>query len=110
MLRTLQYGKELVSIATTEQGVTATFKDGTTENGSLLIGCEGAHSVARNWLFQAAPNEADMIELPISSFTTLAKLGREMALTVRNVHPTYWITMDPTGLFTFYSRTCFRPS
>ncbi|KXX79373.1 FAD-dependent urate hydroxylase [Madurella mycetomatis] len=99
----LRYGKKLASITTTDQGVTASFEDGTIEHGSLLIGCEGAHSITRNWLFQSSPMDADMIELPISSFSTLTKLGREMALAVRNVHPTYWITLDPTGLFAFYS-------
>ncbi|KAK4111756.1 FAD/NAD(P)-binding domain-containing protein [Canariomyces notabilis] len=99
----IRYGKRLVSIATTEQGVTATFEDGTTEEGSLLIGCEGAHSVARNFLFQMTPNEAELLELPISAFVTITNFSRDLALALRKVHPTYVITVDPTGLFFFCS-------
>ncbi|GAB1318079.1 FAD-dependent monooxygenase cctM [Madurella fahalii] len=99
----VRYGKKLASIATTDRGVTATFEDGTIEQGSLLIGCEGAHSISRNWLFRSSPMDANLVELPISSFNTITKLGREIALAVRNIHPTYWITLDPTGVFNFCS-------
>jgi 2-polyprenyl-6-methoxyphenol hydroxylase-like FAD-dependent oxidoreductase len=98
-----------VSIATTEQGVTATFEDGTTEEGSLLIGCEGAHSIARNFLFQMTPKEAELLELPISAFVTITNFRRNLALALRKVHPTYVITVDPTGLFFFCSGMSASP-
>jgi 2-polyprenyl-6-methoxyphenol hydroxylase-like FAD-dependent oxidoreductase len=98
-----QYGKKLQSIATTEQGVIATFEDGTVESGTLLIGAEGAHSVAREWLFQSTPQDAALQEVPISSFATLANLNRETALSLRKVHPTYCIALNPSGLFVWYS-------
>ncbi|KAL2016598.1 hypothetical protein VTK56DRAFT_3255 [Thermocarpiscus australiensis] len=99
----VRYAKKLAAISTSGPGVTALFEDGTVEHGDLLIGADGAHSVTRQWLFQSSPQEAALQEVPISYFATLCKLGREMALAVREIHPTYSMTMNPNGLFTFVS-------
>lgn len=99
----LQYGKRLQSINTTEEGVTATFADGTVESGTLLIGAEGAHSVTRDWLFQASPQDAALQTVPISSFATLTRFNRDIASSLRDIHPTYCITLDPNGLFTWFA-------
>jgi 2-polyprenyl-6-methoxyphenol hydroxylase-like FAD-dependent oxidoreductase len=41
------HGKRLVSATEDEDGVTASFEDGTTERGDLLLGADGIHSVVR---------------------------------------------------------------
>jgi 2-polyprenyl-6-methoxyphenol hydroxylase-like FAD-dependent oxidoreductase len=99
----LQHSKRLRSIATREEGVTATFEDGVVEKGTLLIGAEGAHSVTRKWLFGSSPDHAALQHVPISCFTTLVKLKRETALSLREIHPTYCLTVDPNGLMTFFA-------
>ncbi len=103
MLTPMQYSKKLQSIATSDKGVTATFTDGTTESGTLLIGAEGAHSVTRNWLFQACPSDTSLHDIPISSFCTLTKFPRELASTLRALHPIYSMALDPSGQMTWFS-------
>ncbi|KAK4155973.1 hypothetical protein C8A00DRAFT_41448 [Chaetomidium leptoderma] len=99
----VRYGKRLQSIDTSEEAVSATFTDGTVETGTLLIGADGAHSVTRDWLFRSRPEDGALHALPISSFIAITKLNRETALALREVHPTYCITLNPNGLFTFVS-------
>lgn len=45
------YGHQLVNIEQHTNSVTTTFANGTTAEGSFLIGCDGLHSNTRNWLF-----------------------------------------------------------
>ncbi|WP_181764805.1 FAD-dependent oxidoreductase [Streptomyces albidus (ex Kaewkla and Franco 2022)] len=44
----VQHGKRLVTAAEDEDGVTASFADGTTARGDLLLGADGIHSVVRS--------------------------------------------------------------
>lgn len=44
----VSYGKELVSAVDTGSEVVATFADGTTAHGDVLIGCDGVHSLTRS--------------------------------------------------------------
>ena len=48
-------GKRLVDARSTEVGVRATFDDGTTAVGDVLIGCDGVHSTVRRIVDPAAP-------------------------------------------------------
>ncbi|KAK3305898.1 uncharacterized protein B0T15DRAFT_213945 [Chaetomium strumarium] len=105
LLRTgldVRFSKKLVSISTSDDGVTAVFEDGSAETGSLLIGAEGAHSVTRTWLFQHSPQDAALMEVPISSFVTLTKLNRDVALALKAIEKSSCIAVSP-GLFTFFS-------
>ncbi|KAK3296637.1 uncharacterized protein B0H64DRAFT_415985 [Chaetomium fimeti] len=97
----VRYGKSLDTITVTEGGITAGFKDGTAENGTLLIGAEGAHSPTRAWLFQLSPEDAALQKVPVSSFGTVAKLTRETALSLRNIHPIYSMAVGPDNVFVF---------
>ncbi|KAI9333930.1 hypothetical protein DFJ73DRAFT_963046 [Zopfochytrium polystomum] len=50
----IQTGKQLVAIDQTDDGVgsvTATFKDGTSARGDILVGADGVHSAVRRLLF-----------------------------------------------------------
>jgi 2-polyprenyl-6-methoxyphenol hydroxylase-like FAD-dependent oxidoreductase len=48
-------GKKLAGLSTGEQGVIATFEDGTTAEGSFLVGCDGVHSRTRHLINPDAP-------------------------------------------------------
>ena len=50
-----EYGKRLVGFAADEDSVTATFADGTTARGDILIGADGLRSTVRTLLDPAAP-------------------------------------------------------
>ncbi|MET0692936.1 MAG: NAD(P)/FAD-dependent oxidoreductase, partial [Propionibacteriaceae bacterium] len=48
-------GAELAGITETSDGVQATFADGRTASGDILIGCDGVGSRTRTWIDPAAP-------------------------------------------------------
>jgi 2-polyprenyl-6-methoxyphenol hydroxylase-like FAD-dependent oxidoreductase len=52
----MAFGKKLASLATGEQGVMATFADGTTAEASFLVGCDGVHSRTRHLINPDAPS------------------------------------------------------
>lgn len=47
-------GKRVVSVIETEQGVRVNFKDGGFEEGDIAIGCDGAHSIVRDAMWEMA--------------------------------------------------------
>ncbi|MFF0146257.1 2-polyprenyl-6-methoxyphenol hydroxylase-like FAD-dependent oxidoreductase [Amycolatopsis sulphurea] len=49
-----EHGRRLVSVASGKHGVTATFADGVTASGAVLIGADGLHSVVRKLIDPAA--------------------------------------------------------
>src|SRR6266566_5054465 len=51
----ITFGKKLVGLSTDAQGVVATFADGTTAEGSFLVGCDGLHSRVRSLINPDAP-------------------------------------------------------
>ncbi len=51
----IEYGRRLISAESTSDGVVATFADGTTATGDLLIGADGLRSVTRTLIDPAAP-------------------------------------------------------
>ena len=51
----MAFGKKLAGLSTGEQGVIATFEDGTTAEGSFLVGCDGVHSRTRHLINPVAP-------------------------------------------------------
>lgn len=52
---TIEYGKRLVAATPTDNGVTATFADGTTAHADLLIGADGLRSTVRKIIDPNAP-------------------------------------------------------
>ncbi|MFC4858727.1 FAD-dependent oxidoreductase [Actinophytocola glycyrrhizae] len=51
----IEYGRRLTSASSTPDGVTATFSDGTTARGDLLVGADGLRSTTRSILDPDAP-------------------------------------------------------
>ncbi|GAB2844520.1 FAD-dependent oxidoreductase [Lentzea nigeriaca] len=51
----VEHGKRLVDVQTHEDGVVATFSDGSTESGDLLVGADGIRSTVRTIIDPAAP-------------------------------------------------------
>lgn len=51
----MAFGKKLASLSTREQGVIATFADGSTAEGTFVVGCDGVHSRTRQLINPHAP-------------------------------------------------------
>lgn len=51
----MAFGKKLAGLSTGAQGVVATFTDGTTAEGSFLVGCDGVYSRTRQLINPDAP-------------------------------------------------------
>jgi FAD-dependent urate hydroxylase len=52
----IEYGKRLTSASSTPDGVTATFADGSTAHGDLLVGADGLRSTTRAIIDPSAPS------------------------------------------------------
>lgn len=102
----IQYGRRLESISYKsvdgQDTVTATFSDGTTAQGRILIGADGAKSTVRRLLL---PNlqMADVKRLPYAATFVQARYTREQALFLRSFHPLYLASPHPKGLFAFFA-------
>ncbi|CZS88231.1 uncharacterized protein RCO7_01190 [Rhynchosporium graminicola] len=97
----VRWGKCITSITATPDFVTATFTDGTSETGNLLIGCEGAHSLTRDFLLGS--KEAELLLSPCVASVIITKISRQASTDLRAVHPRYTITFHPNGTFTWMS-------
>ncbi|KAF2258399.1 FAD/NAD(P)-binding domain-containing protein [Lojkania enalia] len=53
----VQWGKALTDIKQDDEGVSLFFKNGTTARGDIVVGADGAHSVARQHLLQKPSKE-----------------------------------------------------
>lgn len=47
-------GKKVISIVEHEEGVRLRMEDGSTEEGDIVVGCDGAHSIVRDAMWQMA--------------------------------------------------------
>lgn len=64
----IHWGKKLVNVKQQGEKVTAVFEDGTTDEGDLLMGCDGIHSKVRDALFGKSSAEYTGLEL-LGGFT-----------------------------------------
>jgi 2-polyprenyl-6-methoxyphenol hydroxylase-like FAD-dependent oxidoreductase len=97
-----QYGKVLKDISYSDDGksVTATFADGSTATGSLLVGADGAQSAVRTSIFGAKKAKASSV--PYSAVNLHVKYGDvEKALFVRKNHPIMTHAIHPDGYWLF---------
>ncbi|KIW03413.1 uncharacterized protein PV09_05188 [Verruconis gallopava] len=53
----IRYGKKLVGIDVVKDGVVATFEDGTSEKGDVIVGADGGASYVRRWLLGEAAQQ-----------------------------------------------------
>ncbi|ESK85483.1 fad binding domain-containing protein [Moniliophthora roreri MCA 2997] len=96
----MKYGKRLAGIDTDGQAVTATFTDGTTEQGGLIIGAEGAHSVVRKFLL--GPEKAALKPSPIVLTMVMTKLPPDAVEKIRGLHERMSTCFHPEGVFAWF--------
>ncbi|THU96340.1 FAD/NAD(P)-binding domain-containing protein [Dendrothele bispora CBS 962.96] len=91
----IRYGKRLEAIKTEGGVVTVSFEDGTTEEGSLLIGCDGAHSKVRSFLL--GPEKAALRPLPLLTSAAVTTLPHDTALAIRKIHRRHMNAVHPSN-------------
>jgi 2-polyprenyl-6-methoxyphenol hydroxylase-like FAD-dependent oxidoreductase len=101
----IRFSKRLAGISYSDSmsdgpGVTATFTDGTTLSGRILVGADGAHSTTRELL--VGQSLAQVKRLPFAATFIQAQYTREQALFLRSFHPLYLASPHPNGLFAFF--------
>ncbi|EEB89818.1 hypothetical protein MPER_12048, partial [Moniliophthora perniciosa FA553] len=96
----VQYGKRLAGVDTDGQTVIATFTDGTTEQGGLIIGAEGAHSTVRKFLL--GPDKAALKPSPIVLTMVVTKLPPDAVEKIRGLHERMSICFHPEGIFAWF--------
>lgn len=68
----VEYGKRLTSYRTTSSGIKATFADGTSAHGDVLVGCDGIGSRTRQLLIGPEPRPAYTGVMNLGGFAQLA--------------------------------------
>jgi 2-polyprenyl-6-methoxyphenol hydroxylase-like FAD-dependent oxidoreductase len=93
------WGKKLVGMEETPNGMRARFSDGTTASGSFLVGADGGASVVRGLLM---PEAGKSTVLPVSG------VGFSVVLSEAQVRPllavgTQWMAVSETGTYLWFS-------
>jgi FAD-dependent urate hydroxylase len=73
----VEYGKRLVDVETTPDGVVALFEDGTEGQGDLLIGADGIHSRTRRIIDTSAPGARYIPVLNIGGYARDVRVPAE---------------------------------
>ncbi|KAH7055897.1 hypothetical protein B0J12DRAFT_435785 [Macrophomina phaseolina] len=97
----IRYGKRLVSVdATSGDGVTAIFGDGTRHTATVLVGAEGAHSPVREYL--VGPEKGALLNSGVVLSIVQSKLPVGKALELCRLHPRNALTFHPNGTFMWF--------
>ena len=79
----------------------ATFADGTTAKGSLIVGCDGANSAVRDDL--VGKEAAKVEDLDIQMFNVSCSFPKDVALLQRMGHPVFKNSYHPDGFMWWQS-------
>lgn len=97
----VKWSKRLISVETTDEGVTAVFEDGTRASGSLVVGCEGSNSAVRKFL---SPEDYRNRQLPIRFVGTGLDMTPAQVKPLRALDPLLFQGCHPeTGCFLWVS-------
>lgn len=97
----IHWGKRLDDIKTIERGVTATFTDGTTAEGRVLVGADGCNSSVRRWLL---PETHRSQRIPVDVITVCVAVSADEAKPIRNIDPLLFQGVHPrTGNYLWVS-------
>lgn len=100
----VNWGKTLYSYTQTSGSILAHFEDGTTVEGSLLIGADGSSSRTRRLLFTQEPDTGQLIQLPVRLMGVTVRLAPSQAQILRDIDPLLFQGSHPdTGVFLWYS-------
>ena len=97
----MKWNKNFVRLKTKSSAVIVTFQDGTTAEGKLLVGADGATSKIRNL---TCPDTGALNELPIRFLGATVKLSPVAIAPLRSLDPLLFQGCHPeTGTFLWFS-------
>ncbi|KAF1360042.1 hypothetical protein EJ07DRAFT_177929 [Lizonia empirigonia] len=89
-----RFSKILEKVSTNNDTVTVTFRDGSTEIGSVVIGCDGSHSKVREFLVGHEAAKLHFVDLTMINFLQDGYIADE-ALLLQTMHPIFKIVAHP---------------
>lgn len=97
----VHWDKQLTDVQVSDNGVKATFADGSTAEGKMLIGAEGSNSQTRKYL---VPEDYQNYLLPVKLVGVSADLTSEQIKPLRQIDPLLFQGCHPeTGVFIYVS-------
>lgn len=100
----VQWNKTLVDFEQTNNSIIAKFEDGTTAEGSLLVGADGSSSRIRRSLFKSSPEMGQLNQLPVRFMGVTVRLSASQAQVLRDIDPLLFQGSHPdTGAYLWYS-------
>ncbi|MFC9437686.1 FAD-dependent oxidoreductase [Nocardia sp. NPDC057030] len=106
---TIEHGKRLVDVSETTTGVVATFADGTSAEGDILIGADGIHSTVRTLIDHTAPSPeyTGLMSFGFGDFAAATRLSDGAAGDIDAMHFAfgkrafygYWRQPDGSDMF-----------
>lgn len=97
----VEWNKKLQDLSCDEDSATAFFTDGTSAKGSILVACDGAHSIARRKLH---PTDHENWQLPIRFIGAGVNYPESKIQAIRQLDPYFFQGSDPrTDVFLWFS-------
>ncbi|KIX92475.1 uncharacterized protein Z520_11795 [Fonsecaea multimorphosa CBS 102226] len=94
----VKFGKTLTDIELTDDGVTAHFHDGTSESGSVLVGCDGGGSWVRRWML--GNDKGTSVVLPYTFLNFPFRYPAERAIKMdKMMHPIVDVAVHPKSMY-----------
>ncbi|KAH0841951.1 monooxygenase [Fonsecaea pedrosoi] len=91
------FGKTLTDIELSDNGVIAHFHDGTSESGSVLVGCDGGGSWVRRWMLG---DKGTSVVLPYTFLNFPFRYTAEQAVKMdKMMHPIVDVAVHPKSMY-----------
>jgi 2-polyprenyl-6-methoxyphenol hydroxylase-like FAD-dependent oxidoreductase len=99
----VQWNKRLEKIVqNSEHGITVTFSDGTTAEGTHVVGCDGTRSKAREILCSLAGKDSHNDQLDVRFLGCSVELPTDVVLRIRQLDPLFFQGHHRNGSFFFF--------
>ncbi|OBS22627.1 hypothetical protein FPOA_08962 [Fusarium poae] len=96
----VEWNKSLQQVASTDQSVTATFEDGSSVTGCLLVACDGSHSRVRRALYP----DLKLHDVPVRMLGMKLEMTPDEAKPIRDLDPFFMhSTHSSHSMFVFMS-------
>ena len=81
--------------------MTATFADSSTATATLIVGCDGAHSITRSLILPGPQSQTE--DIPYHSFNVSCTFPAKLALKLRSLDPIFTVSYNPRNFMWWYS-------